>query len=578
MATNYPIYGYPDQTVTDADYLYRKLGSFWTQLFQERDTLRGYTRGQAEEMAQHYMNLVETLSAYSIKDVPVFHTERWYPLILQKSNMSRIAFRFEPPDSSTVAYFGSQPSGISANQTFYFGQPKTTTDLVFAFDVEVELKDFSVIADAVIAPKLALIKGTDAVLQNNVLVFNKNIFELSTAPKFNLVDEAGVPVTFVADDGTVTQDQLITLWAYNADIDKDLLFNNFGYVFDLKLNNGQFYKDVLKSVISLFVEGPTVTALRGLASAFLGVPTVLDPVEVVESIFNSGAADPKYVHVVTDKNTYTFDSYYKILDSVFVGATIYAGDPLVDSSEFYDYVKDGAWWLQRLTPKVQHDADGYMLNYPDMSFPSHLFLGNYKDRLIFKNDLELVTLDSTGKIHFPVYGNPSDVQSFNTKLTENSSAVCSALGLTVLTPVPLNPLDFLFRNFFKSNMALLKFNFISLAQAQTFMSFFEVIQDIMPKHVYILFFFDFSLDSEVYPMDVNVSDSAAPYTHHDQTLLWTSWTSGDSGTPNTDHVVTCNPVNPLASPGSWMFAHAGSLQTVILPGATNETVDKLVFG
>ena len=61
-------------SVTDPVFLYRSLGSFWTDIFQDKETLKGYTKGQAEEITQRYLDLIEAINSFSATDIDVFHT------------------------------------------------------------------------------------------------------------------------------------------------------------------------------------------------------------------------------------------------------------------------------------------------------------------------------------------------------------------------------------------------------------------------------------------------------------------------------------------------------------------------
>jgi hypothetical protein len=78
-----PPSSYPTNTVTDGQFLYRSLGSFWTQLFTDKEALKGYTLGMAEEMVQSYYNLVEVVKQFSVKDIDVLHREKWKALLIK---------------------------------------------------------------------------------------------------------------------------------------------------------------------------------------------------------------------------------------------------------------------------------------------------------------------------------------------------------------------------------------------------------------------------------------------------------------------------------------------------------------
>jgi hypothetical protein len=94
---------YPANDVTDGNRLYAALGSFWTQIFQERGTLKGYTLAMAEELIQSYYQLVEILNSYSIRDVPVFNLKKWQPLTIKRSEFNSVPLTFQK--NSAVWFF-----------------------------------------------------------------------------------------------------------------------------------------------------------------------------------------------------------------------------------------------------------------------------------------------------------------------------------------------------------------------------------------------------------------------------------------------------------------------------------------
>ena len=115
---------FPAVDATDGQYLYRSLGSFWTQIFQDKNALKGYTTGMAEELIQAYYNLIEAIQQLSVKEIPLLHKEKWQPLTIKKSEFNKTPFVFE----KNGAVFGYQPddSALYANQMFRFGFPKQT--------------------------------------------------------------------------------------------------------------------------------------------------------------------------------------------------------------------------------------------------------------------------------------------------------------------------------------------------------------------------------------------------------------------------------------------------------------------
>jgi hypothetical protein len=247
-------------TVTDELFLYRSLGSFWIDVFEDKSTLKGYTKGQAEEISQRYLDLIEVINSYSSDKISVFHKEKWKPIHILKSKLNEAPFTFNPDD----AVFGVQPdySQFYAGQPFKFGNPKTPSAKVYQYYVGKDLVDFGIIADRVISPVRVYIYGSDVIISKGTLSFNKNVFDDPDLVKFDVFDNDGNSVTYTDINGVTQQEQSMTLWAYNGLSDTDKLYKAFGYIFRLYKPSSEFYKQVLAGVIKLFINGPTISIIK----------------------------------------------------------------------------------------------------------------------------------------------------------------------------------------------------------------------------------------------------------------------------------------------------------------------------
>ena len=478
---SYPIINYPTKAATDPAVLYRGLGSFWTQIFKDQAFLKGYTTGLAEELIQRYYDLLETVNSYSVKDIDVFHKEKWKPLVIYKSKFGNAPFVFEDKE----AVFGPQSSADKYYQdiTFQFGFPKKPTADVYLFNAGKDFVNFSIITNKIFDPSVAYIKGADVIIDKGILYFNSNPFEEARIPKLDVVDENGNPSVYTDANGVEYEEKLIILWVYHGEIDTEQLFNSFGYIFNLHLKNTQFFKDILKAIFNLYINGPTVNSVQAICAAFVGITPVIEEVEEVVEIFN----DSKYQFVVTDKNVYKFETYHTLKDTVFKGAIVVAGDILVDSISYYDNVITPGWWKNS-------SALGSKL-----ALSQYLFLGNYKNQLIFPNELDIVSLNSEGDIVFPVSGNAADIKQFHSILNDNKTVNKEILGLT--NPgdtVPIQPVDFIMENFLKTNTVLFNFRFDTNALQADFLSLLPILCSQLPPYVFIIFGLELNIDNESY--------------------------------------------------------------------------------
>jgi hypothetical protein len=473
---------YPSNDATDGNKLYKSLGSFWTQIFQEKGTLKGYTLGMAEELIQSYYSLIEVLNSYSIKDIPIFNLKRWQPITIKKSEFNQVPLNFQ----KNSAVFGSQPESdrFYAGKVFRFGFPKNTNNNVFSYKPKIKLKKFNLIANRIISPSLFYINGVDVIIDEfDVLYFNKNIFESSDVPKAAIVGEFGEPIKFKNANGELIEDEFIILWVYHAELDNANLYDNFGRIFELNLASSQSYKNILKGIINLFVSGPTINAIKSIMGAFGGVVPVIEPEEHVEQIYS----DNLNKYVITNKNVYTFKPYQNLLKHVVVGAKVYGGELLVDLVQYYDFLISPQWWQKEIST-------------PRLALSSHIFLGNYRHQLFLPNGVDLVTLTTQDKIVFPVQGRPEDVREFHKHINkpENKEELKEKLGLSPDSPsVVINPIDFVFTNILKNNTALLKFNFNDPEELAYFFNFLPLIKDYLPPHVYLLFYINLNLPVDV---------------------------------------------------------------------------------
>jgi hypothetical protein len=498
MTINFLSEKFPSDDLTDGQYLYRSLGSFWTKLFQDKAVLQGYTIAMAEELIQQYYSFIEVLNKYSIKEIDVFHKDKWLPLIIKKSEFNAVDLTFAKND----ALFGYQPGSdeFYSGALFRFGEPKETqNNKSFAYAPGIGLKKIGLISNRIISPSLALLSGVDFIIKNDVIYFNTDIFADEYIPKAKIISDFGEPVKYVDSSGVVRDDEFVILWAYNAYSDQQFLQSFFGVLFDIKLASSESYKELLKSLMNLAVEGPTIAAIGQAVAALVGTPSIIETRETVEQIYDGvhlrgqayttvdqQLADssissknclPEYHrYIVTDKNVYRLHNLQSLADYVQVGATLYGGQPLSAQIKIIDTLIDPVWWKKELT------GDKLVL-------PSYIFAADVDNRLFFEDtDAFIEYVD--GKISFPVQGNPRDVEKFNDYLNSPSrkTHLLDKLNLPDkrFSKKVINPLEFVFNHFFKNNTLLLKIEFYCEDQMQLFLNIFDEIKKYAPPHVYLL--------------------------------------------------------------------------------------------
>jgi hypothetical protein len=504
---------FPANDVTDGQYLYRSLGYFWTKIFEDKQALKGYTTGMAEELIQSYYNLLETLKQYSVKEIDLFHKEKWKHIVIKKSEFNNAPFVFEP----SGAVFGIQPSTdkFYANQLFRFGYSKQTDGKTFySYTPSFSLKKFSVIANRIISPSFLQINGVDVVLSDGALYFNSDLFENQYIPKSKLIGDDGKVITFQDQTGVVHEDEFIVLWLYHSEIDEISLYQNFGALFDLTLPSSKAYKEVLKSLMNLSVEGATITALNTALAALYGTPVIIESFEFVEELIT----DDKYNYVVTDKNIYKLPIEQELANYVQKGNKLTAGTSLSSDVQVMDTITNPFWWKNSLETKK-------------LAFASHVFAVGNKSQLFFENaqrDITYIVSENKTHLNFPVLGRTEDVESFqvyiNHPTRKQELLKCLHIAPEGSTTVRINPLDFVFENIFKNNTLLLKLAFRTVEQLKLFFALLPTLQKYLPAHVYILVYLRLQLPNDEhnnlnscltiakYPNQVFSADGSDPLT------------------------------------------------------------------
>jgi hypothetical protein len=494
---NFLSQNFPSNDLTDGQYLYRSLGSFWTSIFKDKAALRGYTTGMAEELIQQYYDLTEVIKKHSVKDIEILHKDKWLPLIIKKSKFNSVKLLFE--QNSAVFGKQSESDAFYADLLFRFGLPKEALGgKFFAFDPENKLKKVGLIANKIIAPSLALLPGVDFIFKDNVLFFNTDLFENEYIPKAKIVEEYGRIAQYTDNSGKIHDDEFIVLWAYNAETDQQALQPLFGNLFDLKLESSESYKEILKALMNLTMEGPTIAALSQAFSALVGVPVVSEKEEVIEQIYDSPALRSSgyssqeqmqqassvnsknclpeyYKYIVTDKNVYRLHNLQPLAEYIKLGEALHIGQPLSSQIKLIDTVIDPIWWRKEL-------ADDKLV------LPSYIFAADIGYSLFFENTESFIEYTDE-RITFPVQGKPEDVKKFNDYINhpERKTQILGKLNFPnkKSARISINPLEFVFDNFFKNNTLLLKIEFYCEEQMQLFLNLFDDLKKYLPPHVFI---------------------------------------------------------------------------------------------
>lgn len=466
---------YPENDLTRGRDLLIKLGSFWSEVFGDRDILQSHLHSSAQEQAQVHLTFLEAVAAVSRFTIPVFHKEDWYLLTFKQSEADTTASVYRAGD----IVYGQQTGAIVGRPTGFI-QTYGGTDRLD----QVRLVLPSILIDApvmlqnlVINPSRVLVKDLDYDIEERVgsriMRFRNNPFSDDLIPRRDVVNSNGDII-----------DTEIALWVYKGDFDLEYIYTQFGYVIGLKLSSTQFYKDLLNAIWDSFVSGFSRARLESFLSAISGAPIILEARETVEVIRDEGDS----TLVVTDSNVYRIPSGGVVL--LTENETYLAGTPVSDIFQIRE---------------LSGNSPSYDL-LPAMAFSKSLLSGQFLAELFMEDkvtQVEYAGLDEDGKafVKFEVSGFPADVESFWQSVQDRGKASGETLANLLDTradpvgepgpldlPVQINPLEFVLDNLLKNNLFLLRVKPSAFDSDAPGLSLFNRLREIIPPHTtYIVF-------------------------------------------------------------------------------------------
>ena len=277
--------------------LYTWLGSFWSKVYTDPDFIKHIQYGRSLELAQLYLDFLENLKLVDRNNAPVFHRERWYPLVIRKSekNTGSLSTLKLGPNH---AYLGNDApesdTGIYPDTPDLF-KLGTATEFegLETYPVHGHFDDVvTCIVDNIINPKVVLRKGVDFVVSGDSLAVtaaNSPFAPSSPFPKFDMID--------TGDPDTIPSDQETVLWACDTLVDVDFVNNYLGYVTQVGVDSSELGKNIVNAYWDV-LNYANPECLSILVATLCKVPYVKEDNEVVEEVLEDA--------VITDKNTYRF--------------------------------------------------------------------------------------------------------------------------------------------------------------------------------------------------------------------------------------------------------------------------------
>lgn len=473
---------YPANDFQQGSQLLQQLGSFWFNLFEDKQVLQQQVRSVGIERGQTYLNYLETVACLSRFTVPVFHTQNWYLLIIKKSEADAVASIY----ANDNLYYGPQPAGAVRPQGFeqlYGGTDRP--NMVQAPLPPTFVNAPFTLQNMVVNPTQTWVKGVDYDIDEvrRLIRFRESPF-----------DNPKVPTRYIyGADGQVA-DEEIALWVYQGEFDLDYIYLHFGYMLGLRLQSSQFYKDLLNTLWDMYLLGGSVENLRFFLSALSGAPLILNSRETVQVIQN----EVDTILIVTDAHVYRTVITATLL--VEVGETYFHGDPITDAFQINEI----------------NGAEFDLSLLPSLALSNAFMTAGQNSDLVFKNqvtELEYLGENEQGKtvVRFEVSGFPADVERFWTAVQlrgeEPGNKTLAELLDTRTDPVgqpgplnlppTINPMDFMIANLMRNNLFIMRINQASFDPFAPGVQFFQELRAVIPPNTNFVVFINLASADEV---------------------------------------------------------------------------------
>jgi hypothetical protein len=441
------------------DRLLRLLGGFWSNTYEGSDLLAEVLHARAALTKQTFERLQEATDSLSRIDIPVFRKEYWRTIILKKSEINAFPNLY----GEDIAYGSGAEYGVRA------------AGLPFVCPISEDIFDCFVITNRVTKPSVNLIRGLDFVVDksSNVIRFKESPFNNDKFSKETLADG----------------DEELTLWLYNPSIDRQYVYQHFGYLINLWAKSSESYKTLVNSAFDSIVLGTSSGKTIDAVSAITGIP-VAKGGETVQAI----EEDRLNLLIITDKNVYKFSK--KANPIVSVGDELTEDQPLTDAFEYYEF-NTGT------TPA----------GIVGISVAGGLVPGQYVGELGFMNTTESTTVtedvDGYTKITFPIGGHPFDVEAFWDDVHRRGVASGKTLANYLDTrtekegqpsaeslPKEINPLKFIVENNLRYGGFLIRIKTEALAPSAVGIDKLSYVRKLVPPNSAMVLIIDMPSVSE----------------------------------------------------------------------------------
>jgi len=466
------------------------LGSFWTTLYTDKAFIYAYCKGNGLAAAQLYLNFLEAVNSLSRQNIPIFHREVWLPLIIrlsQQNSGDKIAVGLDP-----AVYVGPQPEDTvyQAKKVYPVGGNVVRSGFtVYPIISERPVVDgVSRIASAIVSTEAVLLKGTHYFVQGGEIIFREDSDPFAN-PAFLRRE--------IHDETTGVADEEILLWATDALVDLELIYNNYGYQLAFNPGSSEYGHDAVNALWDVRFKGANLTAVRRAMGALLDVPTTGVEQETVEDVVAN--ADGSQT-VITDTDVYTVAAAETIREEVVQGAVLEAGSFLSHTIHYYTKLDPARFEAGNRLPLSQ-----FLLDMPMLQLPVGIAGNGVRNGLDAEwkaTDITYNGDDANGnpKLSFKLGGAPADLvifwQSIWDRAEDREESLADFFADFLWSTPPylqigiavgsLNPMRFFMENFFKYNVGVAVVDFNALPEYVTSLSVFACLHRLLPAHAVLM--------------------------------------------------------------------------------------------
>lgn len=537
---------------TDPEVAFEYLSPFWTRMFKDSDAVRGIVHANSQQLSQIYLNWLEAVGMLSIKTAEPFHKEQFMPMIIRRSKFST------GPDVLTFGsgtVFGAQPEGgtYRPGDVFTYGGLERLSGLYYVGMPTGVVSVGPFIYNRLTEPSVVMLRDSDFMVIDNIVAFREDPFENPLIPKRIVAGDNG------------TQDEEIILWASEARIDDQRLYQNYGFAFPARRKSSEAYRLILETFYRIYADGPSPVAVDMVVAALAGLPITKEDLEVVESIteFNGQAL------VITDAGSYQLPVGVAVRSEIEVGTELSAGSPLAEATRVYEGGTGSDWW--RMLPVLTLGKEYFALPIGGLGFPNKVV------RVVPSAVLDDAGFDAT----FELTGIPAEISKF----WEASSAAGLAAGRRFGTAMweeygktlsgvadpsqdlYINPLQFVAEKLMDRSVIVVKVDLSKIADQAFLIQNLRILNDTCPVFCGLIVLLEQSLD-DTYEFEPASNVSISTLNPSEAPLL-----ANIQGKPEEFTGATEGYWNDVDADGEPLTRVPEALSTAICPDIIAETAD-----